>query len=210
MTVSGQELYQKAQALEVNTEEDLHLGDAILSAIKAKVSLWKPGLDKKCSEADGLHRFLTALRTKALAPFVSAEAEVKRKMGAFEFNRQEQVRKDNERAEAKARKEAQEKRDREIAEAKKNRDKEMVKELQAAPLPMPEIKTPPPAEPPKMANTSMRDGGYDYRIADESLLPRKYLMPNDSKIKGVVKALGKECDIPGIVVFPKPPIVVSR
>jgi len=42
---------------------------------------------------------------------------------------------------------------------------------------------------------------WGYKIIDEMLLPREYLMPDAQKIAGVVRAMGASTRIPGVEVF---------
>lgn len=208
---TGHHLLNQAQGLVINKDEDLYSADMLLSALADKVETFKPGLDKKCDDAFGVHRFLTGLRTKVMGPYVNAEKTVKQKMADYHFAKQERIRKENERLAAEAAKKAQALRDAEIAKAKAARDKELVEQLKTAPLPMPELKRPPAQmETPKLDNASFRDAGYDFIINDESQIPRKYLSPDIKKIAAAVKALGKDADIPGISIFQKPPTVVRR
>ena len=56
--------------------------------------------------------------------------------------------------------------------------------------------------PGKLAGVSERKD-WDFEITDPELLPRKYLIPDEQKIRKVAKALGAECKIPGVRVFQK-------
>jgi hypothetical protein len=208
---SGARLRQRAAELEVRTDEDLQNGDGLLAAIKDKVDTFKPGLDKKCEEAFGLHRFLTNLRTTVLGPYVDAEKTVKQKMADYHFAKQEKIKKENERLAREAQRKADEIRAKEIADAKARKDKEALEALRNAPPPMPELKKPPvSATPPKLDNTTFREGEWDFILNDPKALPPEYLMPDLKKIEKVVKALKKETRIPGVHVFQKPPTVVRR
>jgi hypothetical protein len=55
-------------------------------------------------------------------------------------------------------------------------------------------------EKPKVSGISTRKD-YDFEIVDAAKLPREYLMPDDKKIRKVVKALGAEASIPGIRII---------
>lgn len=50
---------------------------------------------------------------------------------------------------------------------------------------------------------------WDFEIVDAGLLPREYLVPNETAIRGVVKSLGDNANIPGVRVF-KTDTVVRR
>lgn len=51
--------------------------------------------------------------------------------------------------------------------------------------------------PAKVAGVSMRKQGH-IKIEDETLIPKEYLMPDEKKINGVVKALKFQHNIPGV------------
>jgi len=44
---------------------------------------------------------------------------------------------------------------------------------------------------------------WKWRITNEALIPRSYLMPDEVRINGVVKSLKSDCNIPGIEVYPE-------
>lgn len=53
---------------------------------------------------------------------------------------------------------------------------------------------------PKVEGVSSRRN-WSFRIIDEAQLPREYLMPNESAIRQVVKALKDKANIPGVEVY---------
>ena len=55
-------------------------------------------------------------------------------------------------------------------------------------------------EAPAAAGTSTRRT-YTYEITDAALLPREYLMPDETRIGKVVRALGESANIPGVRVI---------
>jgi hypothetical protein len=55
-------------------------------------------------------------------------------------------------------------------------------------------------EPPKVEGVSLRKG-WAFRIVDAAKIPRKYLVPDEKAIGGVVKALGQQARIPGVEVY---------
>ncbi len=203
----GNALHGQAMQLEVVDADTFKVGEDLLTAIKDKVRQIKPELDEPCEKANSLHKWLTGLRAKVLTPFTAAENEVKRKLGAFQYQQAEKKRKDDERIAAEARKKAEADRQREIEEAKKRKDKEAVAELKAAPI-VPEITKVSKVEVPEAQNTSFRTD-YDFDIVDVNLIPRKFMVPDEVAIRRVVRALGKECQIPGIAIKTKQ-ILTSR
>jgi len=58
-------------------------------------------------------------------------------------------------------------------------------------------------EAPKSEGLSMRDC-WDFEITDEALIPREYLVPDESKLRRVVKAMKDKTNIPGIRAVNRP------
>ena len=63
-------------------------------------------------------------------------------------------------------------------------------------------------EPPKVEGVSIRKG-WAFRITDATKIPRKYLVPDERAIAGVVKALGQEARIPGVEVYEATTVAAS-
>jgi len=57
--------------------------------------------------------------------------------------------------------------------------------------------TPPPPAVPKATGIGFTPE-WGFRITDESLIPREYLMVDEKKIRAVVKAMKKQTNIPGV------------
>lgn len=57
-----------------------------------------------------------------------------------------------------------------------------------------------PREAPKTAN---RRTIWRFRITNQNLIPKAYLIADEKKIGGVVRSLGADANIPGIEVFPE-------
>ncbi len=58
-------------------------------------------------------------------------------------------------------------------------------------------------EVPKTEGLAMREN-WDFEVVDEAAIPREYLIPNEVKIRRVVKTLKDKTNIPGIRVFNRP------
>ena len=54
--------------------------------------------------------------------------------------------------------------------------------------------------PQKVAGLSAREN-WDFEIVDANLIPREYLMPDEKKIRQIVKAMKSQTNIPGIRAF---------
>ena len=63
--------------------------------------------------------------------------------------------------------------------------------------PRPVFVAAPPAQAPKVEGVSFRDD-WDFVITNAALIPREYLIPDEKKIRAVVKAMKEHTNIPGI------------
>ena len=63
---------------------------------------------------------------------------------------------------------------------------------------------------PKIQGRSYRKGRWVFEIMDESLIPRQYLMVNESAIRSVVNGLQSGAKIPGVRVYQDDPTAVTR
>lgn len=134
-----------------------------------------------------------------------AEAGVKRAMIVFSTEQDRLRREEQARAEAAARKE------RERLEAQAAKAAESGKVERAAALEQRAAMVVAPVlarEVPKIAGVSTRPV-WRYAITDESKLPREYLMPDEKKIAGVVRAMKGDTNIPGVTVRPDSTIASS-
>lgn len=66
-----------------------------------------------------------------------------------------------------------------------------------------------PAAPPKVSGLSSRQV-WKYRVKNLSLVPREYLMLDEKKTGGVVRAMKADTNIPGIEVYPETDYAASR
>jgi hypothetical protein len=90
-------------------------------------------------------------------------------------------------------------------EAKGKVEQAEAKREQAVMIPTPVIAV----ETPKIAGVSMRET-WSFEVVDESLIPREYLVRDDTKIRAVVRALKSATNIPGIKAFPEQGISSRR
>jgi hypothetical protein len=199
----GGKIIQQANDLQIVDPSSFEEAGAFLLEIKRVGKVVEEKFEEPCSKAHGAWKSLVALRDGVLRPFRSAETIVKQKMGDYNFQIQEQRRKEAEKANAAARKAAEEARAKEIAELKAQGDKEAAAQLKAQPI-IPQvdpgkIKTP---EPPKVKGVTFRQE-YDFMINDARKVPLEYQTPDLVKIGKLVKALGKDTVIAGVTVYPK-------
>lgn len=127
----------------------------------------------------------------------NAERRVKRALVNWK-NKQDQIARDEQRKrdeEARKKREEAERKAREAREKGRHSRAQQLEET-AAQTVAPIVTS----EAPKTEGISVRKV-TKFRITDESLIPRKYMDVNESKIRKVVQALGMEAEIPGIEIF---------
>lgn len=158
-------------------------------------------------KAHAAWKAMVALRDKLMEAPAYAERTVKLRIGQYQWQLNEQRRLEAEKAENEARKRAEDERLAQAEKAAQMGDSEGAEALLNAPVPVvvDPVLTP---EAPKVKGVSFRED-WDFQIVNEAQLPRIYLKPNEEAIRKVVRALGKNTNIPGIVVMPKP-VVSSR
>lgn len=143
------------------------------------------------------HKAILAARDKHLKQFTAAEQTVKGKILAWQRVEAMRIEEERRAAEQKARDEAEA---RQTAEAEalieQGRNQEALATLQA-PVVVPTIVAP---MQPKAEGVSVVKR-WTFRVVNESMIPREYLIVDEGKIRGVVRALGSEARIPGVEVF---------
>lgn len=153
------------------------------------------------AKAYQLHKSLIKKRDDKVAPLEIAYARLKHMVGTYD-QEQERIRREQERVAQEALRKQQEEEAMREAEALQNAgDAEGAEAVisQAAASPAPAVVI--PSNVPKVFGKSSREV-WTYRIENESLIPREYLVPDSAKIGGVVRALKANAKIPGIKAYP--------
>lgn len=154
------------------------------------------GIIKKAHEA---HKEAIAKKAKYYQPLDLASRQVKKLMSDYDLE-QERIRKaEEDRLREIARKEEE---DRRLAEAILAEQSGQKEEAEAI------LETPVQAPPVVLAKTTPKlTGGpvyrtiWKFRIKNPALIPREYLVPDEVKIGGVVRALKGQTNIPGVEIY---------
>lgn len=191
----GNKAVAAVQALEVVDEAtNAQMGD-LLSKVKQGMRVIESKIEEPIQQANQLHRWLTGIRGKVLAPWKTAEAVAKQRMGDFQYKlmverREAQAKADAERArleEEQARK-AQ-------AAMEANKPKQAAKILEK-PI---ETKTIVPEAVKTEKQTSVFT--YDWEPTDLNRIPKQYWKLDEAMIGAQVKKEKLECKIPGIKII---------
>lgn len=190
-----------AEQFEVKDAGTFEAGNARLDVIKALMdevdSTFDPIVSKAKTTVDAARKTLDEAKTQKeryAGPLTLAKSIIKRKMETWYLA--EKKRKEDE--DAKLRKLEEEKVLKLASKAPTPEKAEKIVDaaLRAAPKQVVEL--------PKAKGFSVREEP-DFEITDATKLPNAYMLPDEVKIRRIVKALGKEAEksIPGIRVFMK-------
>ena len=139
-----------------------------------------------------------AQKKKVDAPLVEAEGIIKPRIAAWNAE-QERIRREEEaRLREQARKEEEERRLQEAILAEQNGQTEAAEEIMAAPVQPPPVVVPKTV--PKVSGVSMVKQ-WKFRVVNPALIPREYMVPDETKIGGVVRALKDQAHIPGVEIY---------
>lgn len=195
----------QADTVEVTNQQDYEVASVWTKAcidLKKKIVDFFAPMKKKAHEA---HQAVRDNEKKHLDPVEKAIGILKGKMTTWYMEEQRKVREQEEKVRQEAIRQAEEARLKEAEELEKNGEAEKAEEVLSAPVLAPVFKH---QEVEKPKGVSYRDN-WKFKITDEAKIPREYLMPDQQKIAGVVKAMKKKTEIPGIEVY-NDPIQVTR
>lgn len=199
------------QGATIQTAEAFAQAGERLKQIVAERKIAQERVDSIKGPAYQTYKAALQLEKDVIGPYVQTETWLKTSMARYiQAEEAKRMRKEAELA-AEARKQAE-------AEAKEKAVElaehdaqvmeaqglvEAAAQVRANPLPVMPARVAPivlQKDVPKVVGVSSRKN-WTFRITDESLLPREYLMPNESAIRQVVKALKDKTNIAGVEVY---------
>ena len=150
-------------------------------------------------KAHQAHKEALAQRAKIFDPLDKAGRSVKTGMESYD-REQERIRQEEERRLREiARQEEEERQLAEALEAERNGDKEEMEVILEAPIYVPPVIV--PKTTPKLQGGPVYRTIWQFRITDAQKIPRAYLMPDEVKIGGVVRALKEATNVPGVEAY---------
>ena len=187
-----------------NADEHAHAGE-LLQRIKGAA---KRLIDRRKALTDPIdesRRAAMALFAPQVADLETAERDVKRAIGVYLDVQEQERRRLQADAEAKARKERERLQAQAQAAEKAGKvERSEVLAERAAQVVAPVVVT----APPRVAGQSVRKA-WKFEIVDAQAIPREYLVPDESKIRKVVAALGADAVIAGVRVYAET-VIASR
>jgi hypothetical protein len=186
-----------AKGLVIKTNEGYQAAAAMLKNIKGSLATIEDARVRITKPLVEAQREVNAQAKAAAAPFLEDEAAIKRAMLAYSDEqdrlREEEQRKANEAA-RKEQLRLKEIADRAAAKGQTNKAEQF--EERAAAVQAPIVQT----AAPKVAGVATSKV-WAFEITDEDVIPREYLIVDETRIRRVVTALKGDTKIPGVRVF---------
>jgi hypothetical protein len=202
---------ERAKALVVRSVEDrgvaAEYGRAIVALDKEVEAFFKPMKEAAakahkeiCTKENSVRKPLDEAKRYLSGQIGNFDAEAERERRAEEARIQERLRLE---AEADAKRRADEQALADAIELEAQGDKKGAEAVLNNPMPLP-VHVPAvvlPTQVPKAEGVS-RSTAWKFRITDESLIPREYLIVDEKTIGQIVRAQMGKTKIPGIEVYP--------
>lgn len=205
----------RARAIVITDAESYATACGWLLGIKDLRKKIAETFDPHVKRAHEAHKALVKEKADAEAPLTQAELLIKDRIRAYDAEQDRLRREEQRRADEAARQEAERIALEQAAalelEAKATGDDALMAEAEAiidAPI-IPVPVAPVAKATPKIAGVSIRKR-FAFRIVNEAAIPRQYLSVNESKIRGVVTALGLSANIPGVQVYEETSVAAGR
>lgn len=186
-----------AESRAIITAEDYEIAAGELQAIKAKAREIDEQRKTLVKPIDEARKTIQAFFAPPLDWLAKAEAVLKGKLVVYQ-NEQDRIRREEQRKADEAARRERERLAERAAKAAESGKLEKAEQLstQAATVVAPVIQR----EPPKVAGIQTREV-VRFEITDAALLPREYLVPDESRIRKVANALKTDANIPGVRVW---------
>ena len=181
------------EQLDITTNEQFEKTGAFVQGIKGKQKEVKGHYEERRARTYDAYKAVTTEISSYIDSLVKAERIVKKKLGDYRAEMERKHREKEQRLLAEARKKEEE---RLLAEAEETGDDSILDDELIIPQPVVET------EVPVMKGVSFTTV-WKFEITDPRLLPYDYVMPDERKIRDVVKALKDKTNIPGVRVFPE-------
>jgi hypothetical protein len=193
-------LVDQSKLVKVTSPETYCQAGEIWKALDEMIKQAKETFDPICEAAHKAHKAATAKRAGIIDPLETAKKGIKGLMSAYDAE-QERIRlAEQRRLEEEQRKREEEERLRLAVELEQSGAKEEAEAvLQEAPAPVVPVYV--SKATPKLEGGPVYRSIWKFRIVDKNAVPREYMIPDEVKIGGVVRALKGDAKIPGVEIF---------
>ena len=198
---------QQANAVTVTNEAQKKAAGELFLNVKSMMKAVDESFDPIITKAHQAHKEAVAQKKKHYEPLDAAAKYVKKIIGDYDTKLENERKAEERRLADIARKEAEEKAIQEAIESERQAKLNGATQEEAAavaervieqPVYVPPVVVPKAKE--KISGMVFRET-TKFRIKDESLIPRQFLIPDMVKIGGVVRSLGIQANIPGVEIW---------
>lgn len=189
---------EQARAIKIVDAETYSQAGEVLITIKGLRKEIGAAFDPIIKKAHEAHKEAKAQKDKAEAPLIEAENILKPAISAYDREQERIRREEEERQREIARKAEEERKLREAEQAEKEGRTEEAQAIIEEPVYVPPVvleKTTP-----KVSGIS-KQTIWKFRIVDQNKIPREYMMPDQVKIGGVVRATKGSIQISGVEIY---------
>lgn len=213
-------LVQNATSIKVKDPVTQHQASEMLLAVAAMLRQIEDTFKPMKDAAYLAHKTVCNQEKKVAGPLQEAERALKSQIGAF-IQEQRRIalaeeerlrREERERAEAAAREESTRLALEDALALEEMGDSKGAEAVLANPAPAPVRYVAPAPVAPQVAQVSgvSTTMVWDFRIVDESIIPREFLLVNESAIRNIGKSTKGKARVPGVEFFEKPQVAASR
>lgn len=189
---------EKAKSVSIDSVERYSSAGEMLVSIKTLRNEIKEVFDPIVQKAHSAHKEALAQKAKADKPLDEAENIIKRAMSSWTQEQEAKRREEERRLREEARKAEEDRLLRQAELAAEEGDTELAYQILDSPIP--NVSVIAPSNVPKIGGVSYTNR-WTFRIIQPSIIPREYLIPDEKKIGGVVRAMRSGTKIPGVEVF---------
>jgi hypothetical protein len=150
-------------------------------------------------KAHDAHKSICALEKECLDALAEPDRITRAKLTAWDTEQQRKREQQEQEARDRARREAEERQLQQAIAAEERGDNRTAEFLMKVPVIPEAIEM--PAGPQRLSGVTYVEK-WTYEVKDESLIPREFLMVNESKLRKHVELMRESANVPGVEVFP--------
>lgn len=198
LTTEARTQVDVARDFNITNEDALHEAGAFLVSLKGVAKRIRGLFKEQKQKTDEAHKAICKQEKNLLTIPNEAEGIIKPKISKYMKERDDRLAAEAREREAAERKRIEDAQIAEAAHAEKQGEPEKAEVLASRPI----VVAPSIPEPVKKVAGISRRKSWKYRIADKNLIPRKYWVLDEKKIRAQVNSLGMDAEIPGVEVYP--------
>jgi hypothetical protein len=196
----------RVAALVVMDQDSLDEANDYLNVVRERINFFKNLYDARIAEADSIHKGLLADRNGLTKPLIRAKDVLDGKIADYLYEEdQKRLAKERERqlVEEKARREAEKAADKAHELIQKGQEAKADALIDKATERIEAALAAAPAVPEKPLADYRLTQTWDIEITNADLVPREYCVPDEVRLRRIVKANAGRMEIPGVRIFQK-------